>query len=171
MPPLSHTPNGTSEIRCSRTDCCRRKSSSSPADAKTARCAARAVRQPPVSILRALFRLATPASVPAEASQFRPPESRAREHSSATNNNPGQQCSSDDRFLGVSRMAFSSEPKKISSPRSRDVERFDAHTIACQHQSPRGVRPKRRREHAAQPREALRIPLEKSAKNRLRVAV
>ena len=43
--------------------------------------------------------------------------------------------------------------------------------IARQHQPPGGVCPKRHGKHAAQPAETLRVPFEKSAKNRLRIAV
>ena len=42
-----------------------------------------------------------------------------------------------------------------------DIERFDAHAIAGEHQAARGFCPQSDREHAAQAGETLRVPFEK----------
>ena len=41
-----------------------------------------------------------------------------------------------------------------------NVQRLDAHAVPHQHQPPRGFGPQRSREHAAQPRERCRVPLQ-----------
>src|SRR6516165_9849876 len=56
-------------------------------------------------------------------------------------------------------------------PVPRDVERFDTHAIACQHEAARRGGPQPNREHSAQFAERIRIPFDECVQNCLGVAV
>jgi hypothetical protein len=53
----------------------------------------------------------------------------------------------------------------------RDVQRLDADPIAGQHEASIALRPERHREHAAQSREARRIPLQEGLQDDFRIAM
>src|SRR5665213_907405 len=54
---------------------------------------------------------------------------------------------------------------------ARDVQRLDPHAIASQNQPVVALAPQRNRKHSPQPRETLRVPLQKRIQNRFGVAV
>ncbi len=65
-------------------------------------------------------------------------------------------------------LQFRAEVQVVAA--ARDVQRFDPHAIASQHQAAVGLTPQRHREHPAQPRETLRVPLQERIQNRFGVA-
>src|SRR5580698_2157876 len=54
---------------------------------------------------------------------------------------------------------------------ARDIERFDPHAIASQHQPAVSLLPEGYREHPAQTRETFRVPLEERMEDSFGVAV
>ncbi len=169
MPPLSHTPNGTSEMRCSRTDCCRRESSSSRADVQAA--AVRdLLRQAPVSI--ATYFAVAPLQPVSGHELFdsvhqRPGRRNIVQRQVAIQAGKAQAAID----LRMDEDGLQLRPEKYFLAAMRDVERLDAHAIARQHQPASGVCPERHRKHAAQSAETLRVPFEKRAQDRLGIAV
>ena len=169
-PPEAQTPSGTSETRCSRTES--RSSSSSSSLASLERHApARSrgsfhhgsIRTSPVAPLQQVpgrHLLDAPISVRGAGNVV---------HRQVACPAPARSSRRGTR--GCSRIAFSSEPKYRSSPAPVVVQRLDPHAVARQHQPLPRFRPQRHREHAAQPREALRVPLQERVQHRFGVAV
>jgi hypothetical protein len=69
------------------------------------------------------------------------------------------------------KIAFNSEPKKKILPAAREVEGFDAHAIAAQHQAAGGDGPQGHGEHATQARKGAGIPFQECVQHGFGVAL